>query len=740
MPAAALLSSPAGAQIPNSANAVNTNHIADAAGGFAQIPDNAVSSAQIASNSVGAAQLADNAVGTAQLGDNSITLFQNKYVGGATDNFNRALYFTTPIGPRHGWDRSAGDQSSACLFDLHFPAALHHCGTQINAPFNGVGTFNAQRVILNDAISSDHLRFSAIGYQNYYSNIHRGVGELGPGRTYLFDLNDPFYNPGADLGGSHFADNGIDDSNKIPDNGIQARHVGFFLVPNESDVGVILTDLIEANGVEAASFADNAVTRAKFAANVVINSDKLADNGIAASAIANEAITTAKLANGAVSGSDFADNAITRAKLAANFVLNFAKLADNAVFSADFVDGAVVRAKLAEGAVTSADFADGAVTTAKIVDRNVTGAKFADGAVTGAKLAANAVTHAKLVNNVITSAKFADNAVTHDKLVDRAVTTAKLADGAVSSADFADGAVTHAKLVDSVITTAKLADGGVDTADFAENAVTSVQIADRSIMGVDIARGQTITSDHLVEASVNGDTILDASVGEVDLDIKLVADFDVIARTGKLSAEGVLEVATGFADVGILTSASGKTIATLSIGDKLRIKQIIEDFRTLGVVARGSEVFVGLSAGVARHIGGLLGGSALAQQEIGNRTDSLGADWASTSLRGQTNWLNARTTELSDRVDFTHASISRLEAGFEEIDRGIAMAAAISSPLIRKGQRARLEIAMSEFGAKEGLSVGVGFRLTHDTQVSFGVATTQDADEHVMRLGTVTQY
>ena len=129
------------------------------------------------------------------------------------------------------------------------------------------------------------------------------------------------------------------------------------------------------------------------------------------------------------------------------------------------------------------------------------------------------------------------------------------------------------------MTTAKFADGGVSTADFAEGAVTSVKIADRSITGLHIARGQTITSDHLAEGAVNGDTILDASVGEVDLDIKLVADFDVIARTGKLTAEGVLEVAKGFADVGILTSASGKTIATLSIGDKLRIKRIIEDFQ-----------------------------------------------------------------------------------------------------------------------------------------------------------------
>ena len=300
--------------------------------------------------------------------------------------------------------------------------------------------------------------------------------------------------------------------------------------------------------------------------------------------------------------------------------------------------------------------------------------------------------------------------------------------------------MTAAKLVDGSVTTAKFADGGVSTADFAEGAVTSVQIADRSITGIDIARGQTITSDHLVEASVNGDTILDASVGEVDLDIKLVADFDVIARTGKLSAEGVLEVAKGFADVGILTSASGKTIATLSIGDKLRIKRIIEDFRTLGVVARGSEVFVGLTAGVARHIGGLLGGSALAQQEIGNRSAAVGADWVSTSLRGQTNWLNARTTELGDRVDFTHASIGRLEAGFEALDRGIAMAAAINSPLVHRGQRARLEIAMSEFGEEEGLSVGVGFRLSENLQINFSAAATQDADERIMRFGSLILY
>ena len=370
-------------------------------------------SAQIAANSVGVSHIPDNAVNTAQLANNSITLFENRYVGEPPQANRPPIFTTSNLG---GLAPNISIRACNILpFQRQDAYAFSCTAARISLPFNGTGAFNAARVLEDNAVGSDDLSYSSIGFQDYlFSQFAAEIGRS------------------SSVGDSHFADNLFADGNLIPDNGIQPRHLGFFIVPNESDVGVILTDLLMTNGLEGASFADNAVTRAKFAADIVINSDKLADNGIAASAIANEAISTAKLANGAVSGADFADGAITRAKLAANFVLNFAKFADNAVTSADFVDGAVVRAKLAEGAVASADFADGAVTTAKIVDRNVTGAKFADGAVTGAKLAANAVTHAKLVNNVITSAKFADGAVTHDKLVDRAVTTAKLADSAVS--------------------------------------------------------------------------------------------------------------------------------------------------------------------------------------------------------------------------------------------------------------------------------------------------------------------
>ena len=310
----------------------------------------------------------------------------------------------------------------------------------------------------------------------------------------------------------------------------------------------------------------------------------------------------------------------------------------------------------------------------------------------------------------------------------------------MSSADFADGAVTTAKLVDDSVTTAKLADGGVGTDDFAADAVTSVQIADRSITGLDIARGQTITSDHIVDGTVVGDTILDASVGEVDLDIKLISDFDVIARTGQQADGESVAIARAFGNAGTLTSATGTTLADVSIGDKVRIYELIDSFTTSGLVATGQQVFQGLSSDIRLQIGALLGGAALAQQEIGNRTASLGDEWASSSLRGQTNWLNARTTELGERVDFTHASISSLDGRIEAVDRGIAMAGAVGGTYVEHGRHASFDLAVTDFGDKQGMSVGMGFRVTGFTQINFAAASTHDFDETLLRFGALLQY
>ena len=398
-------------------------------------------------------------------------------------------------------------------------------------------------------------------------------------------------------------------------------------------------------------------------------------------------------------------------------------------------------AKLVDGAVTTAKLVDGAVTTAKVVDASVTTAKLADNAsVTSAKLADGAVTTAKLVDDSVTTAKLADGAVATAKLVDASVTTAKLADNAVFGADFADGAVTSAKLVDSSVTSAKLADGAVTTAKLVDSSVTSAQIVDRSIQGRHLASGAAITSNHLVEGAVNSEAILDASVGIVDLDIRLISDFDALARTGQLSVADALAAATSFAENGVLTSSTGATLANIVLADQLRIRQILADFSTYGFVLFEHPSFTGLSSGVARHIGALLGGTARARREIGNRNDSLGSDWASTSLRGQTNTLRAQAMELGERVDFTYQEISRLSTAISDLDTGIAMAGAITSTYVREGQRGSFEVAASSFGDKLGVSFSAGFRVTPFTQVNFSVASTENADDSIMRFGSVIQF
>ena len=731
--AAALLSSPAHAQstnIPNSANAVNGNHIRESFAGFTvvgsdQIADNAVGSAQIATNSVGSSHIPDNAVDTAQIGNNSIDLLIGTYTGrlpgGTTDSY---------VGVANNSLAPDAIINSGCveLSNRTFQGDTvlqFRCNSALDLPIRGDGVFNANRVLVANAIGSADLSERAIGYTQYLQRIFLGALGVTVSQGDSHIVNNS-------LNSRVLADGSIG-SDQLTDvaNGILANTMA-----NSLNIG-INSDQFAANGVETAAIADEAVTI-----------DKLADGAIAAAGLADDVVDIAKLADEAVSAAKLASGAVTTAKIVDDAVIT-AKLADGSVTSDKFADEAVTTAKLVDGSVVKAKFAESSVTTAKLVDDAVTTAKLADASVTTDKLAAGAVTTAKIVDDAVTTAKLADGAVTAAKIVDDAVTTVKIVDKSVTAAKFADGAVTAAKIVDSAVTTAKLAagavtsaklaDGAVTSAKIVDDAVTSAKIADQTITGSRITR-EAITFAEIEDGTVGSEAILDASVGEVELDIKLVSDFDVIGRTGQHSVADAVAIATAFADTATLTSSTGKVLANLSSVDKFNVKQVIADFTTSGVVATGSAAYAELSSGVAKHIASLLGGAALAQQEIGKRDDTVGSDWTSSSLRGQTRWVRDRGMELGERIDFTHQNIDRIGAEIDVLDRGIAMAAAVGNSFVREDKRASLDVAVATFGEKQGVSVGFGLRLTKWTQFNVAAAATEDFDENIMRFGAHTQF
>ena len=718
--AATLLSAPASAQIPNSANAVNSNQIAASAVGSDQIADNAVSSAQIAANSVGSSQLADGAVGTAQLANSTLNLFAGPYTGG---------YLSHPLLPPtyltlNPEDFAPDDIRALCISGgAGAGVNFFLCLGNTALPAGGIGVFNAGRVLEANALNAGKFSNASIGHQNYLQNRVANV------------------NDNVGLGDSHYADNGLN-SSVFADDIVNHASLNSAITALGGELvdsldNHINSDHFAANGVETARIADGAVSTAKLA-DASVNSDKLADNAVTSAQLADNAVTTAKLVDSAVSSADIADGAVTTAKVVDAAVTND-QLADNAVTSAKLVDGAVTTAKLVDGAVTSADIADGAVTAAKIVDGAVTTDKLADNAVYSADFADDAVTTAKLVDGAVTSADFADGAVTAAKIVDGSVTTAKLADNAVYSADFADDAVTTAKLVDGAVTSADLADGAVTAAKVVDSAVTSAKIADRSITGRDFA-SDLFTSDYVTTGAVTSDAVLDGTVGEVDLDIRLIHDFDVIAGAGQQSVADAVAIATGFADDGRVTSASGAVIATLSSEDQTRIRQIVTSFQTNGVVASSHAAFAELSTDVALRIGGLLGGGALAEQLVGNRDDTVGSDWTTSTLRGKTNWLRERSAQVSERVDISHQNINRLLGEVEALNRGVAMAAALGSTYVERDRRGTIDISVSTFGDESGLSISAGWRLCLETQFSLATSATQDLDDFIVRFGSNIQY
>ena len=715
LPAAALVSVPVGAQITNGANSVNTNHIADNAVGSAQIATNSVGSAQIASNSVDSSQIAANAIGSAQIANSSLDLFLGPYAGG-TEGGNLDFYHTQ-LGPV-GEFTSDGLRDARCGFSISFfrRAVRYECRAGAHLPINGTGAFNAGRVLEDNAISSVKFPARTIGYQDFF---HRTFG-------------------GSEPGESHYADNGLNDS-VFGDNSISSGHLtdGALTAFFNNKVN---SDSLVANAVVTAGLADNAVTTAKFAADVVINTGLLADGAVTSADFADNAVTIAKFAANLVITTDkLADNAVTAADFADNVIFRTIKFADLAVFGEDFADGAITTAKLEDDAVTSAGFADNAVTAAKLVDDSITTGKLADNAVFSADFANGAVTTAKLVDSAVTSADFADNAVTAAKIVDASVTTAKLADNAVFSADFADGAVTTAKLVDGAVTSADFADNAVTSAKIVDSAVNSAKIADRSITGVDFAR-DLFTSDYLTEGAVDSEAVLDGSVGVAKLDIRVINDFDVILGSGQQSIADAVAIATGFADDGRVTSASGAVIATISSEDQARIRQIVASFQSSGVIASSHAAFAELSADVALRIGGLFGGSQLALQQVGNRNDTVGSDWTASTIRGQTNWLRERSAQVGERVDFSHQHLNRLLGEVAALDRGVAMASSVGATYVQRGRRASIDITMSTFGDKDGIALGAGFRVSRDTQLNVAASATEDMDDYIVRFGASTQY
>ena len=90
---------------------------------------------------------------------------------------------------------------------------------------------------------------------------------------------------------------------------------------------------------------------------------------------------------------------------------------------------------------------------------------------------------------------------------------------------------------------------------------------------------------------------------------------------------------------------------------------------------------------------------------------------------------------MGDRVDYSHRELNRLIAGFDSVDRGIAMAGAISGTSVRREKHNSFDIVKTQFGDREGLAVILGYRTSPSTQINFGLASTEYFDESIMRFG-----
>ena len=127
---------------------------------------------------------------------------------------------------------------------------------------------------------------------------------------------------------------------------------------------------------------------------------------------------------------------------------------------------------------------------------------------------------------------------------------------------------------------------------------------------------------------------------------------------------------------GKIADSRGGAVAALSREDARTIGLIVRDFQTRGILPKQNSRMRSLSQQAQSALASVLNPAVWAQQEIGSRTDRLGATWEGSSLRGQTNWLreyvgNASQTNakkdgnLTEKINWSHEQISRLNREIE---------------------------------------------------------------------------
>ena len=294
----------------------------------------------------------------------------------------------------------------------------------------------------------------------------------------------------------------------------------------------------------------------------------LSVNEIGSELIASDAITNDELADDAVDGDNIQDGSIVRSIDGVQDEISLA----GAGISIDEEDGtftfsigaeAVGAAQLAEDAVGTENIQDEAITAAKLdeeaavlslnelvgdvqligggdveIDENENEITISVDVPEGVLMSVNTDEETILGDGTDTD-QLRVGTIDAAQIADNAITSDELAANAVDTDNIQNNAITTAKIASGQVTGDELADGAVDTGQLADEAVTEAKIAEDAVTETELADGTAIRS-----ITADGQTLFDgvtfASSGDADISVEgSTITFSATSEEG-----GLQEVAT----------------------------------------------------------------------------------------------------------------------------------------------------------------------------------------------------
>ncbi len=667
----------------------------------------------------------------------------------------------------------------------------------LNRSFFDFSTLKIARQRIQDgaingsAIVNGSVNASLVDGDSIAGMLTRGDGEtdlsqlaVGEGIT-----SEKIRNNDITFSGNALAANSIDDAADIADNAVY---------------GDLFQDqftgrTIKNNALLARTFATNAINASKIA-NGTVGSDDLADDSVNGASLN---ISLASLGDGIFGGAQVEDDAVNATHFAEGSI-GSAQLEDGIFTADDLDDGAVEAthfdstagnvgsaqvaqvgtidgSKIEDGGIEADDLADGAISSLHIADRSITSVKIAENSVLTAHLADGSVNGTHIVDGSITSDAILANAVGEELFLSGAVASRHItsvseedfATGTIESAHIRDGEVTSAVIEDGALTAVEIADDAVQSrhiatdavsstkilADaitsrvIAENAIGSDQIQDRSLTGMDL-EFDVLTSLHIAEGGVGSLELQDGVVSEAKLDVDVLYASGSGARRASSGAKQLDAMAAVITNGG-LTASDGRLLVALDAGDQVQLMRAMELFGQ-GVLPIEDEAFVaGLSEAALTAVRSVFSAGGIALREIGNRTDiadgSSESAFRASTARGQANYLawtvgtgrdleSSATGTLIQRADWAAEQIEALAQRDEDLEAGIAMAAAPSSTYVEVGRRGGMDLSFASFGGSQAVALGIGTRIGRSWQLSGSVASDSDFSDYLVRFGVNFQW